>query len=303
MIAAEIAATLGAGRRGGGGWWSCRCPAHDDRSPSLSLRDGDRGLIVHCHAGCDPRDVLAELQHRGLLGSHKERPEPAAVRGDDRDDVARRIAEARRMWDAALDARATPVPAYFACRGIDNELPASLRWVPSLRRPKVFGGGNGPAMVALVEHVEHGICGIHRTWIERGPAGNWCRRDRAALGPIGGGAVRLAAAQSDNWLVVAEGIETTLSVMQACGLPGWAALSADGIESLVLPPQARKVLIAADHDNHGRGERAARTAAQRWLHEGRKVRIALPPTPGADFNDVLLGRAYARIDEVRDVAA
>ncbi len=28
-----------------------RCLAHDDRSPSLSLRDGERGLLVKCHAG------------------------------------------------------------------------------------------------------------------------------------------------------------------------------------------------------------------------------------------------------------
>jgi putative DNA primase/helicase len=65
--AAEIARTLG-GRRCGGGWWQCRCPAHDDRSPSLSLRDGDRALIVKCWAGCEPRDVLAELRRLRLTG-------------------------------------------------------------------------------------------------------------------------------------------------------------------------------------------------------------------------------------------
>ena len=36
--------------------------------------------------------------------------------------------------------------------------------------------------------------------------------------------------------------------------PGWAALSAGGIESLILPPEARKVLIAADHDRPKRRE-------------------------------------------------
>jgi len=29
----------------------------------------------------------------------------------------------------------------------------------------------------------------------------------------------------------------------------------------------------------------------------------MPPEPGTDFNDVLLGRAHARIEEARDVAA
>ena len=47
--------------RTGDGRWSARCPAHDDQSPSLSVRlDGDR-LLFHCHAGCAPEDVLAAV--------------------------------------------------------------------------------------------------------------------------------------------------------------------------------------------------------------------------------------------------
>ena len=49
----------------------------------------------------------------------------------------------------------------------------------------------------------------------------------------------------DQWLVIGDGIETTLSVMQACSLPGWAALSANGITSLILPREATMVLICA----------------------------------------------------------
>jgi hypothetical protein len=38
---------------GGGAGWSCRCPAHDDRNPSLSIHAGDDGrALVNCHAGC-----------------------------------------------------------------------------------------------------------------------------------------------------------------------------------------------------------------------------------------------------------
>src|SRR6266571_1293899 len=99
MTAAEIARALGGHRSGQ--WWSCQCPAHDDRSLSLSLRDGDRGLIVRRWAGCAPRDVLAELRRHGLLGEaphdHHHRPTPAIVRADARDDPARWIAAARRI--------------------------------------------------------------------------------------------------------------------------------------------------------------------------------------------------------------
>jgi hypothetical protein len=69
MIAAEIASALGAAYRSGE-WWRCRCPVHRSRtgrSASLALRDGDRGLIVHCHVGCDRGEILAELCRRGFV--------------------------------------------------------------------------------------------------------------------------------------------------------------------------------------------------------------------------------------------
>ena len=74
--------------------------------------------------------------------------------------------------------------------------------------------------------------------------------------------------------------------------------------ALVLPPLplAATVVILADNDANGAGERAAHTAAQRWLAEGRRVRIAMPPDPGTDFNDVLRGHGRAQIMEARHVA-
>jgi putative DNA primase/helicase len=85
--------------------------------------------------------------------------------------------------------------------------------------------------------------------------------------------------------------------MQACCLPGWAALCARGIERLVLPPSVHKVIICADNDSSGVGQRAAARAEQRWLREGRLVRIATPPKSDSDWNDVLMGSAPARIVE------
>ena len=36
-----------------------RCPAHEDHSPSLSIAEGDKTILIHCHAGCQPAAVLA----------------------------------------------------------------------------------------------------------------------------------------------------------------------------------------------------------------------------------------------------
>jgi len=44
------------------GRWSARCPAHEDRSPSLSIRELEDGrVLIHCFAGCETGDVLAAL--------------------------------------------------------------------------------------------------------------------------------------------------------------------------------------------------------------------------------------------------
>ena len=86
-------------------------------------------------------------------------------------------------------------------------------------------------------------------------------------------------------------------------LPAWAALSTSGLVALASPPVVRTVIILADHDANGAGERAARAAAAHWLAEGRRVRIAMPPAAGTDFNDVLIDRPDARIAELSDVAA
>jgi putative DNA primase/helicase len=149
-------------------------------------------------------------------------------------------------------------------------------------------------MVALVEHVEHGPVAIHRTWLRAdGAAKALFRKPRLSLGPVDGGAVRLAPARPDQPLIVGEGIETTASAMLAMGWPGWAALSAGGIERLILPPLplAATVYAAAHNDANRIGENAARGAARRWLAEGRTVRIAMPAVAGADFNDLLLRKA------------
>ena len=47
-------------RRSGTGYLAC-CPAHEDRSPSLSISERDGRLLVHCHAGCNPQAVVSAL--------------------------------------------------------------------------------------------------------------------------------------------------------------------------------------------------------------------------------------------------
>jgi hypothetical protein len=60
-------------RQTGPGRWISRCPAHQDRGPSLSIRELEDGrALLHCFAGCETGDVLGAL---GLtMGDLFEKP-------------------------------------------------------------------------------------------------------------------------------------------------------------------------------------------------------------------------------------
>jgi hypothetical protein len=305
MTAAErIAAALGRARRSGR-WWSCCCPAHDDPSPSLSIRVGrGGGLIAVCHAGCSRTDVLGELSRRGLYAGEGSTAPVAADpqakrlrRQADEADRARRIAEALDIWTDSYPADATTqVPRYLRSRGWAGPIPATIR-VHGMhglygRHPT---GERWPQMIALIEHVEHGPVGVSRTFLRPdGSAKAAIDPVRLFRGAVRGGAARLAPAAET--LLVGEGIETTLAGIAATGLPGWAALSTSGLVALIMPPIVRSVIVLADHDISGAGERAAQTAAARWLAEGRRVQIYMSPRVGEDAADLILAAAIGACD-------
>jgi hypothetical protein len=290
MKAEAIAKSLG-GRRAGGGWL-VRCPAHDDREPSLSVRNADNGkVLVRCHAGCDQGRVIAVLRSRGLwevngrASSTRAGSPVDATTQPDRDE-AKRTEAALAIWQAATLADGTPAKTYLVSRGLRLSPPPTLRFHFGLKHPT---GGIWPAMVSLVTRGPNDEpLAIHRTFLTRDGNGKApVEPQKMMLGPCRGGAVRLGV--PSDVLLVGEGIETCLSGMLASGYPAWAALSASGLRALDLPPDVREVIVLADGDEPG--EAAARECAWRWSREGRRVRIARPPR-GFDFNDVLRGRTF-----------
>jgi putative DNA primase/helicase len=288
MDAETIAYALG-GRKAGSGW-TARCPVHEDRIPSLSIRDSNDGkVLVRCHAGCEQEQVIAALRSRGLwtgrgLRSYSRHPaNPIVDRRSDQDD-AKRSKDALAIWQSTIPARGTLVETYLLSRGLYLPSPM-LRFHSGLKHRS---GGRWPAMVALVTRGSDGApLAIHRTFLARDAGGKApVDPQKMMLGPCRGGAVRLG--DPTDLLMVGEGIETCLSAMQASGHPAWAALSAPGMRSLDLPKDVHNVIVLADGDDAG--EAAARDSAWRWRREGRRVRIARPPQ-GMDFNDMLRGDA------------
>ena len=55
----EILSLLDGVRENGGDNYMSRCPAHEDRSPSLSIKIcGDGRILLHCFAGCEVEAIL-----------------------------------------------------------------------------------------------------------------------------------------------------------------------------------------------------------------------------------------------------
>ena len=293
MRAAELAHALGGWKVGQA--WAARCPAHDDRRPSLSIRDAADGkLLVHCFAGCTQAQVISALQDRGLWPTnhrhHDKTIRPKKPRST-YDQPGRKGTEAAsRIWQSAKPAPGTLVEVYLQARDICTAPPPTLRF-DALKHPS---GSIWPTMIALLTRGTDGASqAIHRTFLSLdGTAKAPVDPQKMMLGPCCGGAVRLAEAR--DLLMVGEGIETCLAAMQATGNPTWAALSTSGLRSLDLPSDVRDVIVLADGDDPG--EAAARDCARRWRDEGRRVRIARPPQ-GMDFNDMLRGKAPASVKE------
>lgn len=85
--AAQVAEHLQA-RRTGPGRWIAKCPAHDDRSPSLSIAAGREGrALVRCFAGCDLAQILAAsgLTPGSLFSGPRLKPQQLAAAAAERD--------------------------------------------------------------------------------------------------------------------------------------------------------------------------------------------------------------------------
>jgi putative DNA primase/helicase len=292
MSAVEITRALGGRWRGSYG--IARCPGHDDREPSLSIREAEDGkILIRCHAGCDQKRVISGLRSLGLWEDCGSKPFAcsASHAGETRQparNYAKGTEVALAIWNAAVSADGSLAETYLAARGLHLTLPLTLRFHAGLKHPS---GGTWPAMIALVASgLDDVPLAIHRTFLAHDGSGKApVAQQKMMLGPCRGCAVKLAKPR--NVLMVGEGIETCLAAMQARDLPAWAALSTSGLLALGLPPELRDVIVLADGDEAGKT--AARGAALHWKREGRRVRIA-HASDGMDFNDMLLGQVSSK---------
>ncbi|NJR80844.1 DUF7146 domain-containing protein [Sphingomonas corticis] len=259
-----------------GGTWrgyiaTCRCPAHDDQEPSLSIRQGHDGILVHCFAGCDPEDVLRELSRVRPGSGHFV---PAAPRPD-------RPANVERLWAEAMPTDDTPAAAYIAARGLTAPL-TDVRYHP--RCP----WGPKPTtrfLPALLIAVREGntLRAVQRIFLDLNRAGYL---DKVTLGRLGSGAWQ--GGRAGNTLALAEGFETAAAFIQVNGIPCWATLGAARLDRIRIPASVTRLIIAEDNDPEGR--RARSKAWKAYREQGLTLARMPPPRQYGDWADVLKPR-------------
>ena len=208
-----------------GGKWHrsygmARCPAHSDRTPSLSIRDGASAPLITCYTGCERAVIVAALRRMGLWGD-REATDPAPYRPPPPPPAQYEELSAwgRRIWGESRPITAdNPAGRYLVARGC--ALPPAdgdLRWHDALRHAN---GHVGYALVGLVTDVADPALWLtlHQTWIDPSRPGQkmfvgWSCRSKPRLLLAGhrkaGGVVRLwPDASITSALGVAEGIET-----------------------------------------------------------------------------------------------
>lgn len=297
------------------------------------------GFIEALDWMCGPKPEIspAEREARRKRAEEAERKQKEAAASY----RARAIADARRIWSAARPGHLGVVAAYLRARGIEPEalpfpLPEALRFIASHPYMKQLERGKpsvelwrGPAMIAGVLRPEGTISAVHQTWVSPEPPhgkaaithGGEAFPAKLMRGSKKGGAIRLHTPEGAHTLVMAEGIENTLTAALAWGatLPGaayWCGADLgnmagrmqrvegtrssgmpdmDDTEAFVPPPWVRRLILVKDGDSHPATTQAKlQSCARRAMAhvKGLKAEI-VPAPPGLDMNDVLRGKASA----------
>jgi hypothetical protein len=246
----------------------CRCPAHADSDPSLSIRQGDRGILVTCFAGCSREAVLLELR-RVRPGRHYAPPDPAN---------SPRPVNVQRIWDQATDVRGTLAERYLARRHLLPP-PPDLRFhprCPYLPKPKTV---YLPALLIAVREIRK-LVAIQRIFLDPVTA-DYIRK--VMLGTPLSGAWR--GREGGSTLAIAEGFETAGALTRLKDFPCWASLGARRLNQLIIPASVTTLLIAEDNDLEGR--RAAAQAEDHYARPGLAIRRFPPPLKFKDWAEAL----------------
>ncbi|AGT09701.1 DUF7146 domain-containing protein [Paracoccus aminophilus] len=309
---------------------------------------GDQIALVQLALGVDFRAALDWLcgPAQGLSDAEREdrrrkaeaaRERQASIGAREREKT---IKAARDIWFASKDAEGSLVRDYLCRRGIPaallSSIPQTVRFQPDAKYVHPIPGERskwqtlhvGPAMICAVVDAGNRVTAVHRTWIDLDQAkgklilSNPAKPEetlpsKKVLGSKKGGAIRLTGQRNATTMIMAEGVETTLSALIAerqprqaaywCGVdlgnmsglrergPGkkYAGLPDMTDSDAFAPPSwVKRLVFVQDGDSDPRLTRAQLEAGLRRAmikNPGLKGQI-VHAGAGRDLNDILMGQ-------------
>lgn len=270
-------AAMEATKRLGGVWHGrsgkAKCPAHDDRSPSLSITPGRKVVLFHCFAGCTQDAIMRAVSSRAPY----QRPTDYTETVQSPRDLT---PLARSLFERASPLKNSPAALYLESRKIAHSTvgrydPAALTYEAGkrVRLPALF----------LPITLRNQLIALNRIFIdETGAKHPRLDEPKRTLGDPRGGAVKIGRIEADH-LNLAEGFEDAESVIAMHNLPGcWSVNGTENYSHLSVPDHIQSITI---YSQHGEGAAAGIDRAEANLYaRGRSVSVILPP-PGGDWND------------------
>jgi hypothetical protein len=269
------AETLKIVERLGGTWHGsygmCRCPAHEDSEPSLSIKQGHSSILVHCFAGCEGADVMSAI--RLVLGSSVARQEP------ERAPYRPRKLLHLPLWDAAGPIQGTLGETYLKdTRGI-SFIPSDVRFHP--RCPKGKGPHTTFLPALLVGIFKAGsLIAVQRIFLDPGTARY---TEKMILGNSRGGS--WPSSFSGDHMAVAEGFETACAFQQITDQQGGTCFGNRNFPYFEPPEGITRLTFLPDNDAEGLS--LVQKAIEVRKEQGFLTRTKLCPANFKDWADIL----------------
>ncbi len=267
------------------------CHAGKDRFRFTNYKDEGRFICNQCGSG-DGFELLMKLNGwtfkqaadcvRRLVGSI----EPVKFKQE-----TNPLPRLRMIAKSAVSATGENlVRSYLNLRGL-KAIPAALSFHPGLG---YFDGkekiGTFPAMLAVIRDHTGEALTYHVTYLSKDGKKAEVPKAKKILPPIrpiAGGAIRLF--KQAPHIGLAEGIETAIAAHELSGLPVWATVSANGLETFVPPSGVEHVTIFCDNDSSFTGQQAAYALAKRLTNTKNIVcDVVVAKTVDGDFLDDLI---------------
>lgn len=274
-----------------------------------ALQDAKARLGIHDDFSRDaPKPSPEELQRRADEARRREEARAAK-------ELIERQSKMRGARALYLHAKSVPIAGshaerYLINRGLSaapiGEWPGSLRFHPEAWNSEhKIGLYTMLAMVLRWDGQKQIHTATHRTYLQHHPARGWVKIDgknaRMALGPWSGGYIPINKGSSgksmtemhpDEPVYMAEGIEKCIAIrMKMPGARILSGLNLKNMGAVILPPQARRLVMVIDNDKDTAEQAALERAIARQQARGLTVQLVRPPAPYKDIDEWMIAVA------------